>query len=71
MKTLFILFASLSSLFSNAAATPYTDPNPQVLESFQSTFNKAREVDWSAGTTFFKAQFTLDGQYLSAFYNIM
>jgi hypothetical protein len=70
MKTLFILFASLSTFFAKAANTPALDPNPQVLESFQNTFNKAREVDWSAGTSFFKAQFTLDGQHLSAFYNV-
>lgn len=66
MKTLFILLASLISLVSKAEIT---EVNPAVLQSFQSTFKGAKEVDWTVSTTFMKAQFALDGQYINAFYN--
>lgn len=66
MKTLFILLASLVSLVSKAE-TP--EVNPAVLQSFESTFKGAKEVDWSVSSTYLKAQFALDGQYINAYYN--
>jgi hypothetical protein len=63
-KLLIVLFASLSTLFSNA-----TDVAPAVLKSFNSTFANAREVSWDGSGEFYKARFTLDGQYINAFYN--
>lgn len=67
MKPLFILLATLTSLFSQAE-TP-TDVTATVLRSFESTFKGAKEVDWSVTTSYVKAQFALDGQYINAFYN--
>lgn len=66
MKPLFILLATLTSLFSQAE-TP-TEINATVLQSFQSTFKGAKEVDWTISTAYVKAQFALDGQYINAFY---
>ncbi|MDB5195901.1 MAG: hypothetical protein JWP88_271 [Flaviaesturariibacter sp.] len=66
MKPLFILLATLTSLFSQAE-TP-AEINATVLKSFQSAFKGAKEVDWSVSTSYVKAQFALDGQYISAFY---
>ncbi|RYZ21978.1 MAG: hypothetical protein EOO16_10915 [Chitinophagaceae bacterium] len=65
MKKFFlILFASLSTLLSNATETPNA-----VLKSFQSTFSGAREVRWNENGQFFKANFVLDGQHINAYYN--
>jgi hypothetical protein len=66
MKSFFLLLALVVTLSSHAE-TP--DVSPAVLKSFQSTFKNAREVDWTVSTTFAKAQFALDGQYINAFYD--
>jgi hypothetical protein len=67
MKVLFILLASLGSLFAKADPTDAVDP--VVLKAFETNFSKAKEVDWTVTTNFYKAQFALDGQYINAFYN--
>jgi hypothetical protein len=67
-KLLIVLFASLTTLISSASETPAVVA-PAVLKSFQSTFGAAREVRWNESSSFYKANFTLDGQYLNAFYN--
>ena len=66
MKTVFILLLSFASFISKAE-TP--EVNAAVLQSFESTFKGAKEVDWTVGATYMKAQFALDGQYINAFYN--
>ncbi|GAA4342214.1 hypothetical protein [Flaviaesturariibacter amylovorans] len=69
MKFLFILLlASLTTLVSSAR-TVTDDVTPAVLESFKSTFGAAKEVGWSTSSQYIKAQFTLDGQHINAFYN--
>ena len=67
MKPLFILLATLSSLFSQAENP--VEISTRVLKSFESSFKGAREVDWSVSTSYVKAQFALDGQYINAYYN--
>jgi hypothetical protein len=69
MKPLFILLASFFSVFSKAEALPFDDVTPVVLKSFTSTFSKAKEVDWTESGRMYKARFTLDGQYINAFYS--
>lgn len=39
-----------------------------VLRSFSKTFTTATEVDWSVINNMYKAQFTLNGQVVTAFY---
>jgi mRNA deadenylase 3'-5' endonuclease subunit Ccr4 len=68
MKILLVLIASLSTLIGSATNTS-EDVSPAVLQAFKSTFGNAQEVHWNASNQFYKAQFTLDGQYISAFYN--
>jgi len=67
MKFLFILLASLTTMISKAENP--ADVTPEVLQSFKSTFGNAKEVGWTASNKMYKAQFTLDGQHISAFYN--
>ena len=70
MKPLFILLTVLSSMFTTATFAADGKVSPEVLESFNSTFANAKEVDWTVSDKFYKAQFALDGQYVTAFYNI-
>jgi hypothetical protein len=67
-KFIIILFASISTLIASATEVP-AEINPAVLKSFNSTFGGAREVNWNENGQFYKADFTLDGQYINAFYN--
>ncbi|GAB4093106.1 hypothetical protein [Flaviaesturariibacter terrae] len=67
MKFLFIIIASLSTLLCKAGTV--TEVTPAVLESFQNTFGNAREVTWNSSREFYTAKFTLDGQYINAYYN--
>ncbi len=70
MKPLFILLTVLSSMFTTATFAADGKVSPEVLESFNSTFANAKEVDWTVSDKFYKAHFALDGQYVTAFYNI-
>lgn len=65
MKFLFILLASFTTLISNARPV---DVTPAVLQSFQSTFGTAKEVQWNSSNELFTAKFTLDGQHINAYY---
>lgn len=40
-----------------------------VLQSFQKSFSTASDVSWSKVKDFYKAEFVLDGQSLSVWYN--
>ncbi|RYD88023.1 MAG: hypothetical protein EOP50_19780 [Sphingobacteriales bacterium] len=67
-KLLIVLFASISTLFATAAEAPI-EVTPAVLKSFNSTFGAAREVKWNENGQYFQAHFTLDGQFINAYYN--
>jgi len=43
--------------------------SPAVLQSFKTNFKNATEVEWKAKENFYQAQFALNGQYISAFYD--
>ena len=43
--------------------------SPKVLNAFQSDFSTAKEVEWTAGTDYYKAAFTFNGNHVFAFYN--
>jgi hypothetical protein len=40
-----------------------------VIASFQSSFKNASEVSWKATENYYKADFVLNSQYVSAFYD--
>lgn len=58
-------FISLSS-FAN---TNGEDVSPKAVESFNTSFRNATEVRWTITDNYFKADFALNGQYVSAFYD--
>lgn len=43
--------------------------NSKVLKSFQSSFKTATDVDWTVSENFYKADFSLNGQYVAAYYD--
>ncbi|MFN2458700.1 MAG: hypothetical protein ABR502_10890 [Chitinophagaceae bacterium] len=69
MKTLFIALTILASVFTKTFAADEKIA-PRVLKSFQETFVNAKEVDWSSTATYYKAQFSLNDQIISAFYDM-
>ena len=60
--TIALSFISLSS-FAN------DEVSPRAIKSFNSSFKDATEVKWTITDDYFKADFALNGQYVSAFYD--
>jgi len=69
MKPLFILLTIAASFFAQTSSANDEVVSATVLKSFQSSFANAKEVDWSFNQNLYKASFTLDGLYITAFYN--
>ncbi len=66
------LLVTLTIVFSFASFSSFAEEikvSAAVLESFQSSFKHAKEVDWTVSEKFYKADFALDGQRISAFYD--
>ncbi len=69
MKLLIVLLTVASSLFTNvSSATDKIEIAPAAIQSFKSTFAQASEVNWSVSNHLYKAEFTLNGQYATVFY---
>lgn len=67
MKKLIIaaaMFVSLSA-FANEEKV-----NSRVLYAFQNEFTTATEVEWKAATDYYIASFSMNGQRVSAYYNM-
>lgn len=70
MRTFLIAITMMVSMFAKADNRPSSDQvSPAVLHSFQTTFTSAREVNWNVTSDLYKAAFTFNGQYITAFYN--
>jgi hypothetical protein len=69
MKRLFFILTLVgASIFSSSYAAD-NKTSPVVLQSFQSSFAGATEINWEQVGVLYKASFALNGQYTSAFYN--
>src|SRR5881275_2494778 len=62
--TIALSFLSLSSFAENR-----DDVSPKAIESFNSSFKNATEVYWTISQNYYKANFALNGQYVSAYYD--
>jgi len=62
--TIALSFISFSS-FANAD----DDVSPRALKAFQTSFKNATEVNWSVTENYYKADFALNGQYVTAYYD--
>ena len=69
MKRIVITLTVLFSLVSLSSFAKEEKVNARVLESFQSSFKNATEVDWTVSENFYKADFSLNGQYVAAYYD--
>jgi len=65
LLTLTIALIGLSSFASNEE----TIVSEKALQSFKSSFKDASEISWSVSESYFKASFTLNGQYVAAYYS--
>jgi hypothetical protein len=70
MKKLFIAFSLAFYLFVTIAFASDIDVTPQVLKSFESSFVTAKNVKWSLVESLYLAEFNVDGQQISAFYDV-
>lgn len=69
MKRIVITLTVLFSLVGLSSFANEVKVNSQVLESFNSYFKNATEVDWTVSQNFYKADFSLNGQYVAAYYD--
>jgi hypothetical protein len=69
MKSLLILLTVFTTLFATPSFARDEKVSPSVLKSFQSSFASATDVAWSQTVNGFRAQFMLNAQHISAFYD--
>jgi hypothetical protein len=67
-RFLFTLTIALS-LISLSSFTTRDGVAPAALKSFSKSFKSATEVNWSVSENYYKANFAMNGQYVSAYYN--
>lgn len=70
MKFLLIAFTALLSV-TNTKANPNDDikVSAAVVASFNSAFKNAADVKWNTAGAFYKADFTVNSQYVTAYYD--
>lgn len=68
MKPLFVLAMFLSSFFTKTSHASDIG-SAKALKSFQNTFASAKEASWTTTDSYYKVQFLLNDQTLTAFYN--
>ena len=66
-KMILTLAVALSTLCSFAGEEK--NVSARVLDAFNTQFNSASDVKWTAGSTFYKAAFVFNGQHVFAFYS--
>lgn len=76
MKPLFIFLTIATTAFSSASFANSSNPKPveprvapAVIRSFENTFTAAKEADWTVAENFYKVEFAMSGQYVTAFYS--
>jgi hypothetical protein len=69
MKRLLVTLTIALSLVSLSSFANGEDVSPRAVKSFNKSFKNATEVKWTVTDNYFKADFALNGQYVSAFYN--
>lgn len=67
-RVLFTLALAVSLVSMSSFATGENLVSREALESFQKSFKTATNITWSVSETFYKASFSLNGIYASAYY---
>ena len=68
MKPILIAVALLAGTFTKTFAAEVPAVQPTVLKSFKTTFTNATEVGWSTTKDLYKADFSLNGRYVTAYF---
>ena len=68
MKRLLVTLTLALSLISFSSFAN-DEVSPSAVKSFNSAFKNATDVKWTVTDNYFKADFALNGQYVSAFYD--
>ena len=69
MKLIIAILTAAASLFTNvSSAADKIEVTPAVVRSFTTTFAQASDVNWTVSNNLYKADFALNGQYASVFY---
>ena len=68
MKKMIIAFGL--TLCMSFAMAGEENVSPKVLNAFKNEFSTAKEVEWTAGSNYYKAAFTFNGNHVFAFYNM-
>ena len=69
MKRLLVTLTIALSLVTLSSFANAADVSPRAVKSFNKSFKNATEVKWTVTDNYFKADFTLNGQYVAAFYD--
>jgi hypothetical protein len=70
MKLILIAFTALLSLVNTKAnANDEIKVSAAVLASFNTSFKNAADVKWNTAGDFYKAEFVVNSQYVTAFYD--
>ncbi|HEY0579869.1 MAG TPA: hypothetical protein VGC75_04105 [Candidatus Nitrosocosmicus sp.] len=70
MKRLLLTLTVIFSLFTLSSFADTITVTTPVLNSFNSSFKHATEVNWTVTRGIYKANFLMNGQYVSAFYDV-
>lgn len=68
-RFLVTLTITLSLISLSSFASEEEVVSAKAMESFRSSFKSATEVTWSVSKSYYKAKFSLNGQYVSAYYD--
>lgn len=68
MKKMILVLAIIVSAMSAFASDEKV--NAKVLEAFQTEFNAVKNVNWTAGENYYKAEFVFNNQRVQAFYSV-
>ena len=70
MKRLVLtLTIALSLISMSSFAADENSVSDAAIKSFNSSFKSAKEINWSVSNNLYKASFSLNGQYVAAYYN--
>ena len=70
MKRLLLTLTVIFSLLTFSSFADTITVTTPVLNSFNSSFKHASEVNWTVTGGIYKANFLMNGQYVSAFYDV-
>ena len=68
MKKMLLVLALFITVASSAVFARDVNVSQVVINSFKKDFVSAEDVSWTAGSNFYKASFSLNGQKVFAFY---